>query len=127
MATLLRPAFFCFACKLCSCFFSSKHTFFFYSTCPGCMHSSLEKFSPGGTHGNSWWGCAARFSLFQTNNVIFLTRFQTRPLKSIPVFRSNLYAEIMLSLLSLVREQTRNSSTSFQYCSFFLTHLELKR
>ena len=37
---------------------------------------------------------------FQTKNVIFHTRFQTRPLKSIPVFRPGLKAEIMLSLRS---------------------------
>ena len=43
---------------------------------------------PGGTPGNSWWGCAARFSkswpFFGPKNEIFRTRFQTRPLKSIP-------------------------------------------
>ena len=50
--------------------------------------------SPGGTPGNSWWGCAARFFKswpdFRPKNVIFHTRFQTRPLKSIPVFRPGL-------------------------------------
>ena len=44
-------------------------------------------------------------TLFQTKNVIFHTRFQTRPLKSIPVFRPGLWAEIMLSLLRLERKQ----------------------
>ena len=48
----------------------------------------------GGTCGNSWWGCAARFSKswpdFRPKNVIFHTRFLTRPLKSIPVFRPGL-------------------------------------
>ena len=48
-------------------------------------------FFRGGTPGNSWWGCAARFSrlwpYFRPKNVIFKTLFQTGPLKSIPVFR----------------------------------------
>ena len=50
--------------------------------------------SRGGTSGNSWWGCAVRFSksipYFRPKNVIFQTRFQTRPLKPIPVFRPGL-------------------------------------
>ena len=41
----------------------------------------------GGTPGNSWWGCAARFSkswpYFRPKNVIFHTRFQ---MVSIPPF-----------------------------------------
>ena len=45
----------------------------------------------GGTPGNSWWGCAALFSTsgpdFRVKSVIFRARFQTRPLKSILVFR----------------------------------------
>ena len=44
----------------------------------------------GGTTGNSWWGCAARFSeswpYFRPKNVIFHTRLQNRSLKSIPIF-----------------------------------------
>ena len=40
---------------------------------------------------------------FRPKNVIFHTCFQTRPLKSIPVFRPGLQAEIMLSLLRLER------------------------
>ena len=43
------------------------------------------------TPGNSWWGCAAWFSkswpYFRPKNVIFHTRFQTRPLKSVSVSR----------------------------------------
>ena len=39
--------------------------------------------------GNSWWGCAARFSkswiYFRPKHVIFYTRFQTWPLNSIPI------------------------------------------
>ena len=31
----------------------------------------------GGTPGNSWWECAARFSKFQTPNFIFYSHFQT--------------------------------------------------
>ena len=46
---------------------------------------------PGGTPRNSWWGWAARFSkswpYFRRKHVIFHTRFQTWPLKSIPVYK----------------------------------------
>ena len=42
---------------------------------------------------------------FQTIKCIFHTRFQTRPLKSILVFRPSFLAEIMLSLLRLERKQ----------------------
>ena len=45
--------------------------------------------------GNSWWGYAARFKslpYFRLKNVIFHTRFQTRPLQSIPVFKPGLGA-----------------------------------
>ena len=42
----------------------------------------------GSTCGNSWWGCAALLSkswpYFRPKNVIFHTRSQTWPLKSIP-------------------------------------------
>ena len=59
---------------------------------------------------------------FRPKNVIFLTRFQTRPLKSIPVFRPGLYAEIMLSLLRLERKQ-KNSSNPFRIRIFlFLSY-----
>ena len=43
-------------------------------------------------------------TLFQTKNVLFHTRFQIRPLKSIPVFRPVLQAEIMSSLLRIERK-----------------------
>ena len=69
-------------------FLLSIHFFLFYLFRLYAFFS-WEVFS----RGYSWEflvGCAARFSLFQTKNVIFLTRFLTRPLKSIPVFRSNL-------------------------------------
>ena len=66
----------------------------------------------------------------QQKNVIFHTRFQTRPLKSIPVFRPGpgLKAEIMLSLLRLERKRNIiQIRFELAYFSFFLTHLELKR
>ena len=48
----------------------------------------------GGTTGNSWWGCGARFSqswpYCRPKNVIFYTRFQTRSLKSIPILGPDL-------------------------------------
>ena len=50
---------------------------------------------------------------FRPKNVTFHTRFQTRPLKSIPVFRPCYWAEIMLSLLRLERKQ-ENSSNPFR-------------
>ena len=79
--------------------------------------------SPGGTPGNSRWGLAIRFSkswpCFRPKHVIFHTRFQTRPLRSIPVFRPGLYAEIMLSLLRLKRKQ-KNSSNPFRIRIFLL-------
>ena len=83
----------------------------------------VQSIPRGGTPGNSLWGCAARFTKsrpdFRPKNVIFHTRFQTRPLKSITVFRPGLQTEIMLSILQ--------SHFEFAYLSFFLTHLELKR
>ena len=67
--------------------------------------------------GNSWWGCADRFfkswPYFRPKNVIFHTRFQTRPLKSIPVFTPSSKAEIMSSLFKLERKQN-NSSNAFR-------------
>ena len=68
----------------------------------------------GGTPGKSWWGCAAQFSkswpYFRPKNVFFCTHFQTRPLKSIPVFRPGLWAEIMSSLLRLERKPKKFSN-----------------
>ena len=46
-------------------------------------------------------------SQFQTKNVIFHARFQTRP--SIPVLRPDLWVEIMKSLLRLERKQKHYS------------------
>ena len=79
-------------------------------------------FQRPGNSWNSWWRCAARFSKswpdFRPKNVIFHTRFQTRPLKSIPVFRPGLLAETILSLLRLERKQ-KNSSNPFRILIFF--------
>ena len=51
----------------------------------------------GGTPGNSFWECAAQFAkswpYFRPTNVIFHTRFQTKPLKSILVFRPIMLAK----------------------------------
>ena len=56
-------------------------------------------------------------------NVIFHTRFQTRPLKSIPVFRPGFQAEIVLSLLRLERKQSIiQIHFEFAYFSFFLSY-----
>ena len=64
-----------------------------------------------GTPRNSLCKCVARFSkswpYFRPKNVIFHTRFQTRPLKFIPVFRPG------LKLLKLERKQN-NSSNAFR-------------
>ena len=44
-----------------------------------------KEMGPEGTPGNSWWGCVARFSkswpCCRPKNVIFHSRFQSRPLK----------------------------------------------
>ena len=66
-------------------------------------------------------------TLFQTKNVIFYTRFQTRPLKSMPVFRPGLYAEIILPLLRLrANKKFLQIHFEFAYFFFFLAHLELE-
>ena len=66
--------------------------------------------------------CAARFSkswpYFRPKNVIFHTRFQTRPLKSMPVFRQKLCHPYLASCL---RAQTKNSSNPFRIRTF-LSH-----
>ena len=87
----------------------------------------------GGAHRNSSWGMppgSPNSDPISPKNVIFRTRFQTRPIKSIPVFRPGLRAEVMLSLLKLERKQKKNSSKPFRiriFLSFFLTLLQLKR
>ena len=53
------------------------------------------KFPRGGAPGNSWWGCAVPFFFkswpdFRPKNVILQTRFLTRTLKSLTVFRPGL-------------------------------------
>ena len=80
-----------------------------------------QEFTPEGTEngpragctpGNSWWGCAVRFS----------PHFRPKMLSSTPVFRPGLWAEIMLSLLRLERKQ-KNSSNPFGICIFlFLSY-----
>ena len=55
------------------------------------------EFYPGGTPENSWWGCAARLSkswpYFRPKHVIFHTRFQTRPPKSIYPFSDRAFRQ----------------------------------
>ena len=74
-------------------------------------HSYISLAPGGGTPRNSLCGCVARLSkswpYFRPKNVIFHTRFQTRPLKFIPVFRPG------LKLLKLERKQN-NSSNAFR-------------
>ena len=84
---------------------------------------------PGGGGGYSWEFLVGVcrlgpqiLTLSQTKKCNFPNPFQTKPLKSIPVFRPGLYAEIMLLLLRLERKQISNSHVSLS-----LTHLELKR
>ena len=59
-------------------------------------------------------GCATWFFKswpdFRPKNVIFHTHFQTRTIKSIPIFRPGLYPEIMLSLIRLECKPKKNSS-----------------
>ena len=67
--------------------------------------SSKVSLSPRGDYSQEFLVGVCRpvlqiLTLFQTRKCLFHTRFQTRPLKSIPVFRPALQAEIMLSLLS---------------------------
>ena len=69
-----------------------------------------------GTPGNSWWRCAAQFSkswlFFRPNIVIFHIRFQTWPLKSIPVYMS--------SLLLLEGQQKRPVKIHFEFIGILL-------
>ena len=56
----------------------------------GSAYQPKKGSSRGSTPGNSWWGCAARFSKSwpdsRPKNVFFRTRFQTSPPNSTPVF-----------------------------------------
>ena len=64
-----------------------------FSTNFGCFYRYVVVCRPGGTPENYWWGCRPVLQIlarFQTNNIILHTRFQIRPLKSIPVFRPGL-------------------------------------
>ena len=61
-------------------------------------------------------------SISDKKNVIFHTRIQTKPPKSIPVFTPGLSAETILSLLRLERKQ-KNSSNPFRIRIFlFLSY-----
>ena len=76
--------------------------------------------SRGGRPGNSLWECAAQFSkswpYFRPTNVIFHTRFQTRPLKSIPVFSPIMLAKYYL--LDLVKRSVKFSINSLAISEF---------
>ena len=99
--------------------------------CCGLADILYVSLSPGGYSWKFFVGVCRPvlqiLNLYQTQRCSFHTRFQTRPLKSIPVFRPGLQAELMLSLLRLERKQ-KISSNPFRIRIFlYLTHLELKR
>ena len=105
-------------------------------TCKGEQEICYESwcYSLRSTPGNSWWGCAARFSeswpYFRPKNVIFHTRFQTRlALKStIPIFRPGPKAEIMSSFLGLeCKQKFLRIHFKFIYFFFVLMYLKLKQ
>ena len=78
----------------------------------------------GGTPVNSWWGYAARFFKswpdFRARNVIFHTRFQTRHLKSIPVFRPGLWAGVCYRyLLFKLFKSISNSHISLSFLAIW--------
>ena len=62
-------------------------------------------------------------TLFHTKNVIFHIRFQTPPLKSIPILRPGLY-EIMSSLLRLEQQQKRFLKIHFEFAYLSLFRIE---
>ena len=85
---------------------------------------------PGGTAGNSWWWCAARFSkswpYFRPKNFIFHTRFQTWRWSQKAALITCLHkTEIMSSLLRLKPQQI-DFLKSFRILHF-LIHMELKQ
>ena len=79
-------------------------------------------YAPGGTPGNSWWGCAARFSKFwpdfRPKNVIFHTRFRTRPLKfqTLPLGRNYV-------IINKIRVQTKKFFKGISNSHIFLSFL----
>ena len=90
--------------------------------------TAQHSFYPGGEYSSEFFEGVCRpvlqiLPLFQTKkNVIFHTRCQTKPPKSIPVFRPGLSAETILSLLRLERKQ-KNSSNPFRIRIFlFLSY-----
>ena len=56
-----------------------------------------------GTPRSSWWGCAARISKSSNDSN---TRFQTRPLKSIPVFRPDIYVYKGFNYVTIAKVRT---------------------
>ena len=84
----------------------------FFACLSSCLRNECFVADPpgeggGGTPGNSWWWCAARFfilqiltlfDLFRPKNVIFHSCFQTRPLKSTPVFTTSSPGRFSLAL-----------------------------
>ena len=107
---------------------STRHKEIFKKECPDTDHPGG---GGGGTHMNSCWGCAARFlhilTLFQIKTCH--TRFQTWPLKSIPVFRLGIGRNYVI-IYNKIKTLTKRFLTihfEFAYYSFFHFHLELKR
>ena len=78
----------------------------------------------GGTPRNSWWGCVARFFKswpdFRPKNVILHTRSQTRPLKSIHVFRPGLNYVIATQVRAQKKILFKSISNSHISVSFLL-------
>ena len=62
---------------------------------------------------------------FQTKKCNFHSLFQTRPLKSTPVFRPGCQAEMMLSLLRLERKQ-KNYSNPFRIRTFLFLYFSFE-
>ena len=92
-----------------------------------------NKSTRGDTPGNSWWGCAVRFSKSrpsQTKKCHFHTRFhtfQTSLLKSIPVFRPGIGRNYFI--ITKIRTPTKRFLEihfEFAYYSSYLIRLELK-
>ena len=80
--------------------------------------SQLIKIQTIGPRGYSWEYSVGLCRLVLQILTLFHTRFQTRPLKSIPVFRPGLQSEIMLSFLRLEHKH-KDSSNSFRFSIFF--------
>ena len=88
------------------------------------LKGNLWRSVPGGTPGNSWRGCAARFFKswpdFRPKNVIFHTRFRTRPLKSIPIFRPGFRQKLCYHYIDYsANKKIIQIHFQFAYFSFF--------